>query len=35
LYRQVADALVQDARELFGGDVQMESADPLPPEVVS
>jgi putative ABC transport system permease protein len=35
LYRQVADALVQDARELFGGDVQAESADPLPPEVVS
>ena len=34
LYRQVADALAQDARQLFGGDVLVESPDPLPPEVV-
>ncbi len=30
LYRQVADALTQDARLLFGGDVEVESAAPLP-----
>lgn len=34
LYRQVADALAQDARQLFGGDVLVESPDPLPREVV-
>ena len=35
LYRQVADALRQDARLLFGGDVEIESARPLPPEVLA
>lgn len=35
LYRQVADALLNDARQMFGGDVQVESPDPLPPEVLS
>lgn len=34
LYRQVADALAEDARQLFGGDVQVESPDPLPPDVL-
>ena len=34
LYRQVADALLNDARQMFGGDVQVESPDPLPPEVL-
>ena len=32
LYRQVADALTSDARQMFGGDVQVESPDPLPAE---
>jgi hypothetical protein len=32
LYRQVADALLSDARQMFGGDVQVESPDPLPLE---
>ena len=35
LYRQVADSLAQDARQLFGGDVLVESPDPLPPNVVN
>ncbi|QCB46142.1 FtsX-like permease family protein [Hydrogenophaga sp. PAMC20947] len=35
LYRQVADALRADARLLFGGDVEVESAQPLPPEVLA
>ncbi len=30
LYRQVADALRHDARQLFGGDVEVETARPLP-----
>ena len=30
LYRQVADALLHDARQLFGGDVEVETARPLP-----
>jgi putative ABC transport system permease protein len=35
LYRQVADALRSDARLLFGGDVEVESAQPLAPEVLT
>jgi len=35
LYRQVADALQHDARLLFGGDVEVESPAPLPPETVA
>lgn len=35
LYRQVADALRSDARLLFGGDVEVESAQPLAPEVLA
>lgn len=35
LYRQVADALRADARLLFGGDVEVESAQPLAPEVLT
>jgi len=35
LYRQVADALRADARLLFGGDVEVESAQPLAPEVLA
>jgi len=34
LYRQVADALTNDARQMFGGDVEVESTEPLPPEVL-
>jgi putative ABC transport system permease protein len=35
LYRQVADALRADARLLFGGDVEVEFQQPLPPEVLA
>jgi putative ABC transport system permease protein len=35
LYRQVADALRADARLLFGGDVEVEYQQPLPPEVLA
>ena len=35
LYRQVADALRADARLLFGGDVEVESAQPLAPEMLT
>ncbi|WP_291013640.1 FtsX-like permease family protein [Hydrogenophaga sp.] len=35
LYRQVADALRADARLLFGGDVEVESAQPLAPGVLA
>ena len=35
LYRQVADALRADARLLFGGDVEVESAQPLAPDVLA
>jgi putative ABC transport system permease protein len=35
LYRQVADALRNDARLLFGGDVEVEYQQPLPPEVLA
>lgn len=31
LYRQVAGALQQDARALFGGDLEVRSSEPLPP----
>jgi putative ABC transport system permease protein len=31
LYRQVAGALQEDARALFGGDLEVRSSDPLPP----
>ncbi len=34
LYRQVADALGHQARELFGGDVEVESPEPLPAEAL-
>lgn len=34
LYRQVADALTNDARQMFGGDVEVESTEPLPSEVL-
>ena len=30
LYRQVADALANDARQIFGGDVEIEAPAPLP-----
>lgn len=35
LYRQVADALRADARLLFGGDVEVEYQQPLPPEMLA
>lgn len=35
LYRQVADTLRNDARQLFGGDVEVEARSPLPPEVLA
>ena len=35
LYRQVAGALVSDARLMFGGDVEVEQTAPLPPEVLA
>lgn len=35
LYRQVADALRHDARLLFGGDVEVESATPLPADALA
>ena len=35
LYRQVADALRNDARLIFGGDVEIESPAPLPPETLA
>ncbi|MDP3628793.1 MAG: hypothetical protein Q8S12_19615, partial [Hydrogenophaga sp.] len=35
LYRQVADALAHDARLMFGGDVEIEAPQPLPPEAVA
>ena len=35
LYRQVADALRQDARLLFGGDVEVEATRPLPTEALA
>lgn len=35
LYRQVADALKHDARLLFGGDVEVESATPLPADALT
>lgn len=35
LYRQIADGLQRDARVLFGGDVEVESGRPLPPEVLA
>ncbi len=35
LYRQVADALRSDARLLFGGDVEVEYQQPLPPDVLT
>ena len=35
LYRQVADALRQDARLIFGGDVEVESPQPLPADALA
>jgi len=35
LYRQVSDGLRNDARLVFGGDVQIEAPAPLPPEVLA
>jgi putative ABC transport system permease protein len=35
LYRQVADGLLRDARLIFGGDVEVETARPLPPEALA
>jgi len=35
LYRQVTDALRADARLLFGGDVEVEYQQPLPPEMLA
>ena len=35
LYRQVSDALRNDARLIFGGDVEIESPSPLPPEALA
>lgn len=35
LYRQVADALRHDAKLIFGGDVEVETARPLPAEVLA
>ena len=35
LYRQVADALANDARRMFGGDVEIESPEVLPPEALA
>ena len=34
LHRQVADALRQDAKLIFGGDVEIESAQPLPDDAL-
>lgn len=35
LYRQVADALQSDARQLFGGDLEVEGQQPLAPDVLA
>ncbi|MDO9568712.1 MAG: hypothetical protein Q7J58_04945 [Hydrogenophaga sp.] len=35
LYRQVADAMRTDARALFGGDVEVESPQPLPADTLA
>lgn len=35
LYRQVADALQSDARQLFGGDLEVDSQEVLAPEVLA
>ncbi|TNF61197.1 MAG: FtsX-like permease family protein [Burkholderiales bacterium] len=35
LYRQVADALRDDARLIFGGDVEIEAPAPLPPQALA
>jgi putative ABC transport system permease protein len=35
LYRQVADALQNDARQLFGGDLNIENSQPLSSEVLA
>jgi putative ABC transport system permease protein len=35
LYRQVSDALRAEARQLLGGDAEVESAQPLAPEVLA
>jgi putative ABC transport system permease protein len=35
LYRQVADALRADAKLIFGGDVEVESRDPLPADALA
>lgn len=35
LYRQVADGLMNDARLIFGGDVEIETPRPLPPEALA
>lgn len=35
LYGQVSDALRDDARQLFGGDVEVEAGAPLPPEALA
>ena len=35
LYRQVAGALQNDARALFGGDVEVRHARPLPPDTLA
>ena len=35
LYRQVSDGLRDDARQLFGGDVEIEGSTPLPPEALA
>ncbi|MEW6480240.1 MAG: FtsX-like permease family protein [Pseudomonadota bacterium] len=35
LYRQVSDALRNDARLIFGGDVEIESPSPLPPDALA
>lgn len=34
LYRQVADALANDARQIFGGDVEIEAPAPLPADTL-
>lgn len=34
LYRQVADALANDARQIFGGDVEIEAPAPLPTDTL-
>ena len=35
LYRQVSGALLADARSLFGGDLEVESRNPLPPDLIA